>query len=134
MVEMRIDYKGDLRTVITHVPSGAVIETDAPKDNEGRGERFSPTDMLASSLGACSLTIMGIAAGKHGISIEGASVRVEKHMAASPRRVGRVVLEFRLPASLSEMERGLMERVIWECPVRMSIHPDIDVDSSFKYE
>jgi uncharacterized OsmC-like protein len=133
MVEMRIDYTGDLRATIVHGPSGTVIETDAPADNQGLGERFSPTDLLAAALGSCALTIMGIAARKRNLSLKGAAVRIEKHMQDSPRRVGRLVMEVTLPAALSEHDRALMEKACDACPVRLSINPEIKVETKFAY-
>jgi putative redox protein len=133
MVEMRIDYTGDLRTRIVHGPSGTVIETDAPVDNQGLGERFSPTDLLAAALGSCALTIMGIAAKKRNLSLKGAAVRIEKHMQDSPRRVGRIVMDVTLPAALSEHDRTLMEKICDSCPVHLSICPDIKVENNFSY-
>ena len=99
-------YLGDLRTQITHGPSGTVIETDAPVDNHGKGERFSPTDLVTASLGSCMLTIMGIVAKRDGIDISGTSVAVEKHMTTElPRRIAKIVVAFTMPARESETVR-----------------------------
>ena len=133
MVEIRVLYEGELHTRCTHGPSGSELETDAPKDNEGRGERFSPTDLLATSLGSCMLTTMGILARRRGWPLEGARVRVEKHMVTAPeRRVGRLVVAFDLPA-LPEDVRPLLERAAYACPVKKSLHPDVAVDVSFSW-
>jgi putative redox protein len=132
MVEIQIEYTGNLRTRATHGPSGTVIETDAPTDNQGLGERFSPTDLVAAALGSCALTIMGIAARKMDVSLEGATVRVEKHMIDQPeRRIGRLVAEYRLPPALTHHQRTVMERIASACPVFRSLHPDIKVEIRF---
>ncbi|NMB74833.1 MAG: OsmC family protein [Myxococcales bacterium] len=132
MVEIQIEYTGNLRTRAVHGPSGTVLETDAPTDNQGLGERFSPTDLLATALGSCALTIMGIAARKMGASLEGARVRVEKHMADQPaRRIGRLVVEYRLPATLTPPQRAILEKIATACPVFRSLHPDIQIENRF---
>src|SRR5436309_13566194 len=101
MVKISIDYLGDLHCVATHGPSGAVLETDAPKDNEGRGESFSPTDLVATALGSCMLTVMGIVARRHGWPLEGARAKVEKHMVSEPvRRIGKLPVRIDMPARL----------------------------------
>ena len=132
MVEIQIAYSGNLRTELTHVPSGTEIETDAPTDNEGLGQRFSPTDLVAGALGSCILTIIGIAAKKRGFSIEGARARVVKHMLSAPaRRIGRIEVEIHLPRALAEAERELAARIAEACPVRQSLSPDIQVEVRF---
>ncbi len=119
-------YLGDLRTEIVHGPSGTVIQTDAPVDNHGKGERFSPTDLVAASLGSCMLTIMGIVAQRDGIPLTGATVAVEKHMTATPpRRIARLVVAFTMPAGLTADQRTKLERAAHTCPVTLSLHPDI---------
>jgi putative redox protein len=133
MVEMQIVYEGELRTRSTHGPSGSVIETDAPLDNEGRAERFSPTDLLAASLGTCILTVMGIFARRRGWQLEGARARVEKHMVTAPaRRIGRLLVELDLPP-LPEDARAPLERVAHGCPVHRSLHPDVEVEIRFRW-
>ena len=134
MVEIRVLYEGELHTRCTHGPSGSELETDAPKDNEGRGERFSPTDLLATAVGSCMLTTMGIVARRRGWPLEGARARVEKHMVTDPeRRVGRVVVELELPA-LPEDARPILERAAYACPVKKSLHADVAVEVSFAWE
>ena len=116
MVEILVRYEGDLHTRATHGPSASEIETDAPKDNEGRGERFSPTDLLAAALGSCMLTVMGIVARRHGWDLAGARARVEKHMATAPvRRISRLVVDFEMPP-LPESARASLERAAHTCP------------------
>lgn len=130
-----IVYEGNLRTVCTHEKSGSVLETDAPPDNQGKGERFSPTDLLATSLGACALTIMGIKARDMQLNLAGTTIDVEKIMKADPRRVGGINLTFRFPESLetTEKDRSIIERCARNCPVFFSIHPDIELNLQFEW-
>jgi uncharacterized OsmC-like protein len=122
MVEMKLVYQGGLHTRALHGPSGAALETDAPIDNQGRGEAFSPTDLLAASLASCMLTTMAIAAEREGWPFEGARARVEKIMALEPRRrVGRIVVELELPKELSQAARMRLEEAARGCPVAESI-------------
>ncbi len=125
-------YLGDLRTAITHGPSGSVIETDAPVDNHGRGERFSPTDLVAASLGSCMLTIMGIVAKRDGIDLKGARLNVEKHMTSElPRRIAQIVVTFAMPAGIAAEQQHKLERAAHTCPVTLSLHPDIKQTVTF---
>ena len=134
MVRIDAVYEGGLHTSSRHEPSGALLSTDAPKDNEGRGETFSPTDLVATALGTCMLTIMGIAARRKGLKLEGAKVRVEKHMVAEPvRRIGSLEVAFEMPAGLAPAERQVLERAALACPVHQSLHPDIRIPVSFLY-
>ncbi len=133
MVEITGIYEGEKHCHLTHGPSKNNIQTDAPKDNNGRGEAFSPTDLLAASLGSCMLTVMGIYADNHGISIKGSSFRVLKEMAASPRKVSSLTVEIKMPASLSQKDRETLQRVAETCPVKLSLHPDIHIPLSFDY-
>ena len=128
-----IIYKGALRTEAKHLQSETVIETDAPTDNQGKGERFSPTDLLATSLGSCMLTIMGIKARDMHISLDGTEVIIKKSMKSEPRRVSGIDVQFKFPSSLSldEKEKTILERAALTCPVAKSIHPDIDVNVDF---
>ena len=132
----QIIYKGELRTVATHLQSQTVIETDAPTDNEGKGERFSPTDLLATSLGNCMLTIMGIKARDMGVNLEGTKVGVTKIMKAEPRRVGGINVDFYFPDTLEtdDKQRTILERAALTCPVAKSIHPDIEMNVSFGWK
>ena len=134
MVKIDVAYEGDLHTTCRHGPSGREIETDAPIDNQGRGESFSPTDLLATALGTCMLTVMGIVARREGWKLEGARSRVEKHMVADPvRRVGRLVLSFELPAGLSADAQAVLEQAARTCPVKQSIHPEIETEFVFRW-
>ena len=130
-----IDYKGELRTTATHLRSGTVIETDAPVDNNGKGERFSPSDLVATALGSCMLTIMGIKARDKGWNIDGTKVSVEKVMGTEPRRITGVNIVFDFPAGhgLEEKDRKILENVAHTCPVAESIHPDIKQHVTFNW-
>ncbi len=129
-----IIYRGELRNELTHTLSGDRIVTDAPLDNQGKGEAFSPTDLVAAASGACALTIIGIAARTHGFQIEGTKVEVKKVMASNPRRISEIQLNFQLPANnYSDKEKQVIERSAWTCPVMLSIHPDIKKDLRFLY-
>ena len=123
-------YSGALRNKCVHLQSGSAIETDAPTDNNGRGERFSPTDLLATSLAACMLTVMGIKARTMGFDLDGLKAGVEKKMKADPRRVGGINLTCTIPDSLknlSEKDITILKNVALTCPVQKSLHPDIEV-------
>lgn len=123
-------YKGDLRTVCTHLRSGNNFETDAPVDNNGKGERFSPTDLMATSLGTCMLTVMGVKARAMGFDLDGIEIEVEKIMKADPRRVGGIDLFFHIPQhlkTLSEKEKIIFKNTAETCPVMQSINPNIEV-------
>lgn len=128
-------YEGNLRTVCTHLNSNSSIQTDAPTDNQGKGERFSPTDLLATSLGACAMTIMGIKARDLGVDLKGTKVEVEKIMLSEPRRVGCINLTFHFHenAKVDEKQRVIIERCAHTCPVFYSIHPDIKLNISFNW-
>jgi uncharacterized OsmC-like protein len=127
-------YLGNKRVSVCHEDSGATFLTDAPKDNNGDGAQFSPTDLVGTSLGSCILTIMAIKAEQKEISIEGSGFSVEKEMQADPRRIGALRLVITLPASLTENQRKLMEAVAVTCPVHRSLHPDIQIDIEYKYQ
>ena len=134
MVNIQIEYQGDLHCKATHGPSGAELSTDAPKDNQGRGESFSPTDLVATALGTCMLTIMGIAARTLNIDITGATATVEKEMtAALPRRIQRLAVRIRVPHSPSPADREKLERAAYTCPVHKSLHPDVQISIEFTW-
>jgi putative redox protein len=134
MVTMRIDYVGGLRCSAVHEASGATLSTDAPKDNQGLGESFSPTDLLATALVTCMLTIMGIAARKHGFKLDGARGFVEKQMVADPlRRVGRLPIRIELPPGLPKESRPILEQAALTCPVHLSVNPSIERPVTFVY-
>jgi uncharacterized OsmC-like protein len=134
METVRISYKGGLRTECTHVKSGQTLVTDAPVDNNGRGEAFSPTDLLATAYGSCMLTIAGIYCDKHGVEMIGAEVGVEKIMLADPRRVGKLVMV--LDFSVNEWTEDVQKRVkaaALACPVAKSVSADMELDITFKF-
>ena len=134
MVEINITYEGDLHCRAVHGPSGVVIETDAPVDNQGKGESFSPTDLLATSFGVCNLTLMGICARGHDIDLMGTTVRVEKHMTKEkPRKVARLVVEINLPPGIPHNKRDVLEHAARTCPVALSINPEVVIEQSFNY-
>jgi uncharacterized OsmC-like protein len=127
-------YEGDLVSRATHVRSGVAIVTDAPPDNQGKGSSFSPSDLLAASLGSCMLTIMGIAARTHGFNIEGTRVHIVKKMASDPRRVSGIDVIMDLPPfPYTENHRRIMEHAAKTCPVALSLHPDIKQEVIFNY-
>jgi len=135
METVRTKYISDLRTEATHVRSGVKLTTDAPVDNQGKGEFFSPTDLLATSLGSCMLTIMGIAARTHGFNIDGTEVSITKIMGTDPRRVVEIVVELTFPHNnYSAKERKLLELSAKECPVANSLHPDLKQNIIFKFK
>lgn len=134
MVTIQATYEGDLCCTAVHGPSNARLQTDAPKDNEGLGRYFSPTDLVATALATCVLTTMGIVARRHGIALTGARARVEKHMNASPRRIGRLPLEVTVPGVMSPEHKKLLEAAAHGCPVHKSLHPDIDARISFVWD
>lgn len=133
VVEIRGQYEGDLRTKIVHGPSGSSMLTDAPVDNQGKGQNFSPTDLVVTALGACMMTIMGIAAKRDGINLEGVTFRGEKHMVENPRRIGKIVLEIHMPSGLTNEQRSKLEKFAHSCPVHKSLNPDIEQDIKFIY-
>lgn len=134
-VRMAVSYQGDLHTEALHEPSGTHIETDAPKDNEGRGERFSPTDLVGAALGSCMLTVMGIVARRHAWEMTGARAAVEKEMVAAPiRRISRLGLRIAMPAGIPETARPVLERAARTCPVHQSLHPDVKIDLQFDWK
>ncbi len=123
-------YNSDLRTTLTHLKSGSVVETDAPTDNNGKGERFSPTDLLATSLATCMVTVMGIKARTMGFDLADVKVDVLKVMKAEPRRVGGIELTFHIPDSLKDLDektKTILKHTGDTCPVMKSLHPDIEV-------
>ena len=135
MVKMSAVYEGSLRCVLTHDASGSKIETDAPKDNMGKGERFSPTDLVGAALAGCVLTTMAIVARRDGVELAGARAEVVKEMIATPsRRIGALPLKVTLPASIPAAYRAKLENAAHTCPVHKSLHPDVRAEISFSYE
>ena len=122
----KVIYTGNLRTAATHLRSGSIIETDAPVDNKGKGERFSPTDLVATALATCILTTLGLAEDTHHLNIDGAECEVEKIMASNPRRISEIVINLSFPMSqpFTEKEKIKIEHIAVTCPVHQSLHPD----------
>jgi putative redox protein len=130
-----IIYEGELRTVATHPQSGTIIETDAPLDNQGKAERFSPSDLVATALGSCMMTIMGIKARDLAVDLRGMKISVQKIMKTDPRRIGGIQLSFEFPENmhLDDKQKTILERAAHTCPVIYSIHPDIEVKVEFNW-
>ena len=131
MVDISIVYEGDLHCLATH-PSGATLATDAPKDNQGKGEAFSPTDLVATALGTCMATLMGITARSLQVDLKGTTVHVKKEMAAKPiRRIGTLTVTIKVPARLTEEQKQKLEQAALTCPVHKSLHPDVQMPVEF---
>lgn len=133
MVEITGKYAGSLKMELQHGPSGTVIRSAAPVDNQGDGSSFSPTDLVATALGSCAVTTMAIVAAREGIPFAGADFRVEKHMRNAPRRIDRLPLRIRMPEGLSPEHRARLEEIALTCPVARSLHPDIGMEIEFEY-
>ncbi|MBI4971463.1 MAG: OsmC family protein [Candidatus Omnitrophica bacterium] len=119
---------------MTHGPSGTQLVTDAPKDNQGKGESFSPTDLVASALGSCMITIMGIMARQHNIDLSGLKCRVEKEMVSAPeRRIGKLTVALNFAKKYSEKEKTMLERAALTCPVHKSINHEVEIPVTFNY-
>ena len=129
-----VTYETNLRTTCLHLQSGSIFETDAPSDNKGQGARFSPTDLIATGLGACLITTMGIKAESMDLKLDGAKVDVTKVMMSEPRRIGKIIIAVTMPKlDLDEKTKEILERVGRTCPVERSLHPDMDLDISFTW-
>lgn len=129
----KVTYQGQLRTTSVHLASGNEITSDAPIDNHGKGEAFSPTDYVANALAACMFTVIGIKAAEMTIDLTGSYAEVTKIMAAEPRRIGEIVVEMYLPENLDEKSRLILERTAKTCPVHHSLHPDLVQNIHFHY-
>lgn len=128
-------YEGELRTVAEHLRSGSTFETDAPVDNKGKGERFSPSDLVATALGSCMLTIMGMRASEMNVDLKGVKIEIEKIMKQDPRRIGGINLTFHFPegVELNDRQRIILQKAADTCPVIYSLHPDIAVNAKFNW-
>ena len=134
MKTSKITYLGNLRTEAVHLQSGIRIITDAPTDNNGKGEAFSPTDLMSTSLGCCMLTIMGIVAQRHEINMEGTTIDITKIMESNPRRVGEIIIEFHMPKNnYSDKEKQLLENAAHTCPVAQSLKAELKQTIIFNY-
>lgn len=129
----KVEYKGNLRTEALHLKSNNKLITDAPIDNNGKGEAFSPTDLVATALASCALTVMGIKANSLGFDLEQASAEIEKVMASSPRRIAEVRIEFRLKQNCDEHTRMILEKTAYTCPVAKSLNSELKQTLSFNW-
>jgi len=131
----KVEYKENLRTECIHVKSNTQIETDAPTDNQGKGERFSPTDLVATALASCMMTLMGIAVQERNINIEGTISEVEKVMGTNPRRISQINIKMILPKdkTYTDKEKAILEKAALTCPVHFSLHPDVEKNVEFVY-
>ena len=127
-------YKGDLRCECTHLQSGSKIETDAPTDNRGKGERFSPTDSICVGLATCMITTMGIRAADMQVDLSGSRLEVTKHMLSDPRRIGKIEIVLNLPAlAIDDKDKKVLQMIGDNCPVMKSLHPDLEVAIAYKW-
>lgn len=134
MVEIHIAYQGELRCAATHMPSGTVMLTDAPLDNHGKAESFSPTDLVATALGSCMMTVMGIAANKLGVDLSGSTVKVSKTMVTKPeRRIGSLDVVFHVPHAFDDATKQKLIDAALSCPVHHSLHADIAMPITFQW-
>lgn len=129
----KVVYLGDLRTESVHVQSGSIIVSDAPIDNNGKGEAFSPTDTVANALASCMFTIMGIKAREMGVDMQGSTAEVTKHMQSSPRMISKIEVVFNMKADVDDKTRTILERAAMTCPVYLSLHPDIEKSITFNW-
>lgn len=129
----KVTYTGDLRTHNEHLKSGASFITDAPTDNNGLGQAFSPTDTVATGLANCMLTVMGIRSNNIGVNMNGAYAEVNKHMAANPRRITKVEITLFMPSAIESEDKKILEQAAHTCPVIYSLHPDIEKDITFHW-
>lgn len=130
----KVTYLGDLRTSSVHLQSGTEILSDAPKDNHGKGEAFSPTDTVANGLASCMMTVMAIKSSDLGVDLTGSTASVTKHMQAEPRRISKIEVVFEMSISVDEKTKLILERTANTCPVYLSLHPDIEKDVVFNWK
>ncbi len=133
MATSKITYLGDLRTTSTHLQSGTEILSDAPVDNHGKGQAFSPTDLLANALGSCMITVMAIKANDMGIELKGTTAEVTKIMQAEPRRIKRLEVTLNMAAAVTQKDQTILERVGRTCPVYLSLHPEVEKEIVFNW-
>ena len=134
MSTVKSSYQGNLRTEAVHLKSGNTIITDAPTDNHGRGEAFSPTDLTCASLGSCMMTIIGIRAQKHSIALEGLTADITKHMSSQPRKIAKIEVALRLESTdATEEQLEMLKEAARTCPVALSLNPDIEQVVSFTF-
>lgn len=134
MATSSIEYVGDLRTICIHLQSGTQILTDAPTDNHGKGEAFSPTDLVATALGSCMVSIMAIKSKDLEVDLKDSTVSVTKIMQAEPRKIAKIVVELNMSIETSEKNKTILERSAMTCPVLLSLHPDIEKEVTFSWK
>ncbi|MDY4042658.1 MAG: OsmC family protein [Marinifilaceae bacterium] len=135
MATVKAKYLGNLRVECTHLQSGTKIITDAPVDNHGKGEAFSPTDLCSTSVAACAMTIMGIYAQEKGLDITGTEIEITKTMSANPRRIASIDIIYHMPArEFSDKDKAVLERVAHTCPVHLSLHPEVKQNFVFDWQ
>ena len=135
MATVKAKYLGNLRVECTHLQSGTKIITDAPVDNHGKGEAFSPTDLCSTSVAACAMTIMGIYAQEKGLDITGTEIEITKTMSANPRRIASIDILYHMPArEVSDKDKAVLERVAHTCPVHLSLHPEVKQNFVFDWQ
>lgn len=130
----KITYLGDLRTSSVHLQSGVEILSDAPIDNNGKGEAFSPTDLVANALGSCIMTIMAIKATDLNVDLKGSTIAITKIMQTEPRRIGKIIVAIKISTEVSEKERTILERIAMNCPVYHSLNPEIEKEITFLWK
>jgi uncharacterized OsmC-like protein len=133
MPTSKITYQGDLRTICIHLQSGTQIITDAPTDNNGKGEAFSPTDLVATALGSCMVTIMGIKARDLEVDLTDSTLEITKIMQAEPRRIGKIIVAIKMNVATSDKNKIILERSAMNCPVLLSLHPEIEKEVTFNW-
>ena len=134
MATVTAKYLGDLRTECVHVASGTTLVTDAPVDNQGNGESFSPTDLCATALATCAMTIIGIYGRSHDVDVTGATIEITKTMSANPRRIAKIEMIFHMPdRDYTDHQKMMIQRAALTCPVHLSLHPDVEQVFTFKW-
>lgn len=134
MATSSIEYVGDLRTICIHLQSGTQILTDAPTDNHGKGEAFSPTDLVATALGSCMVSIMAIKSKDLEVDLKDSTVAVTKIMQAEPRKIAKIIVELNMSIDTSDKNKIILERSAMTCPVLLSLHPDIEKEVTFNWK
>lgn len=135
MANMKAKYLGDLRVECTHLASGTTIVTDAPVDNQGKGEAFSPTDLCATALASCAMTIIGIYAKQHDVDVTGTEISITKVMSANPRRIGKIEIVLDMPdRDYTDRQKAAIEHCADTCPVHLSLHPDVEQSFIFRWK
>lgn len=134
MVKMTALYEGEKHCEITHEPSSSKIGTDAPRDNNGKGQLFSPTDLVGAALGSCMLTVMAIGAEKDGVMLKGSRVNVEKEMSAHPRKIAKLTVSLHMPQSIPHEYRKKLEDIAHNCPVKLSLSSEMQIPVVFHYD